>query len=198
MKRVFIIMKNWFELMENKQYCPVTITSNFNNTEHNSIKSNIIYRYVDPQKFIDSEDVQLKERDNNSFKINPSPKFGNEKRVFAHTHSKKRFLIKLGNQYNSVKSKSVAWFKYEDGVTLAFTFDNNRFFINYPIEQLSGFLESERFFQINRRFIINYNCIRNIHSWFNSRLKLEIAPKPDENIIVSRERVKDFKLWLDM
>ena len=58
-------------------------------------------------------------------------------------------------------------------------------------------LDAHLFFQINRKYIVNIECIRNIHTWFNSRFKIEIVPKPEEDIIVSRERSKDFKLWLD-
>ncbi|MBN1985113.1 MAG: response regulator transcription factor [Prolixibacteraceae bacterium] len=110
---------------------------------------------------------------------------------------KRRFLIKLGDRYRSVKSENIAWFLFDEGLTFAVTFENSRFPVNHSIEQLSKMLDSHLFFQINRKYIVNIECIRNIHTWFNSRFKIEIVPKPEEDIIVSRERSKDFKLWLD-
>ena len=110
---------------------------------------------------------------------------------------KKRFLVKLGDRYRSVKSEDVSWFAYDEGLTFAMTFENTRFPVNYSIDQLSEVLDGDIFFQINRKYIIHIESIKNIHTWFNSRFKIELEPRPHEDIIVSRERAKDFKLWLD-
>ncbi|NCB07085.1 MAG: LytTR family transcriptional regulator, partial [Bacteroidia bacterium] len=68
---------------------------------------------------------------------------------------------------------------------------------DYSVDQLSEILDNVLFFQINRKYIVNAESIRNIHTWFNSRFKIELMPKTAEDIIVSRERAKEFRQWLD-
>jgi len=53
------------------------------------------------------------------------------------------------------------------------------------------------FFRINRKVLINISSIQKVSSYFNSRLKLNLGSLDEENCIVSRERVNDFKAWLD-
>jgi DNA-binding LytR/AlgR family response regulator len=54
------------------------------------------------------------------------------------------------------------------------------------------------FFQINRKMIVNIKSVKNISSWFNSRLKLKLIPPQSEDAVVSRERTSSFKEWLDI
>ena len=53
------------------------------------------------------------------------------------------------------------------------------------------------FHRINRKMVISLPSIAAIHEYFNSRLKLELKPKPSFEVIVSRDRVKVFKSWLN-
>jgi DNA-binding LytR/AlgR family response regulator len=57
-------------------------------------------------------------------------------------------------------------------------------------------MDSDTFFRINRKVIVNISSVTKISTWFNSRLKLQLNPPVGEDIVVSRERVKDFKTWL--
>mgnify|MGYP003630498928 CR=1 FL=1 len=58
-------------------------------------------------------------------------------------------------------------------------------------------LNPEYFFRVNRTFIIHVNAIKDIIDFSNSRLKLILNSYSETEIIVSRERVKDFKSWID-
>ena len=70
---------------------------------------------------------------------------------------------------------------------------------SYPIdqnlEQLYQELEPSQFYRANRGQIVNINFIADIISYSNSRLKV-ILPDGQREIIIARERVKDFKDWL--
>jgi len=44
---------------------------------------------------------------------------------------------------------------------------------------------------------IKINSISKVKTYFNSRLKINILNLLDDEGIVSRERVNDFKKWLD-
>ena len=52
------------------------------------------------------------------------------------------------------------------------------------------------FFRVSRKFVVNVNHIRDMISYTNSRLQVKMNKFTDLEIVVSRERVKDFKDWL--
>ncbi|NNK21641.1 MAG: LytTR family transcriptional regulator, partial [Flavobacteriaceae bacterium] len=64
-------------------------------------------------------------------------------------------------------------------------------------EQLESELTPKIFFRVSRKYVININHIRDIISYTNSRLQIKLNKTSDQEIIVSRERVRDFKLWLE-
>ncbi len=110
---------------------------------------------------------------------------------------KERFLVRVGQQMIYISVSDIQYFYSEDGLAYAKTTDNKRHLVDYTLEQLDESLDPKYFFRINRKVITHVNAIQKIAPYFNSRLKLEIKPKADFDVIVSRERVNDFKKWLD-
>ena len=110
---------------------------------------------------------------------------------------KSRFMVRLGDNISSIKTEEVAYFVSEDGSVLLCSNAGKRFVIDYTVEQLESILDPKVFFRINRKVIINYSSIEKVGSYFNSRLKIASPFLDEESSIVSRERVGDFKLWLD-
>jgi len=110
---------------------------------------------------------------------------------------KERFLVKMGQQLNYLNVCDIAYFYSEDGLLHALDQKNKRHLIDYTLDQLEALLSPDHFFRINRKNIISLSAIGKIHTYFNSRLKLDLIPKTDQEVIVSRDRVNDFKQWLD-
>lgn len=110
---------------------------------------------------------------------------------------KERFLIKLGDNYTYCNIKNAAYFMSDAGFTYLITWQNNSYIIDDKLEELETLLNPNDFFRINRKFIIHSNGIEKISSYFNSRLVLQIKPKPKEDVIVARDRVNNFKNWLN-
>ncbi len=110
---------------------------------------------------------------------------------------RERFLVKVGMQFKSILTEEVAYFYYNDGLSYLQT-SNKCLPIDYTLDQLIEELDPKEFFRINRQFIISLKCIEEIHSYFNSRLLLTLSPKPASEVIVSRERVLNFKIWAGM
>ncbi len=111
---------------------------------------------------------------------------------------KKRFLIKLGEQFQSVSVSEIAFFQYDDGMCYALTLTGKRFPLDHSLEQLEGMLNPLEFFRINRQYLVTIKGISEIHSYFNSRLLLKLNPETPTEVIVSRDRVADFKRWMDL
>ncbi len=110
---------------------------------------------------------------------------------------KKRFLIKTGDSYKTINSSDIAFLESEEGLTFATLFNKQKYIVDYSIADLSNQMDATSFFQINRKIIVNIESVKKITSWFNSRLKIKLDPPAKEDIVVSRERVKGFKQWLD-
>ena len=112
------------------------------------------------------------------------------------TNFKSRFLVKQGEQFVVVPIEKVAYFQFLDGYTHLFTFDGKKVLLDESIDATSQQINPQIFFQVNRKTIINIQAIKKISSWFNSRLKVELNPQSPEEVIVSRNRVKEFKDFL--
>jgi DNA-binding LytR/AlgR family response regulator len=86
---------------------------------------------------------------------------------------------------------------YEEKVVMLTTNTGKRFTVDYSIETLDGILNPADFFRISRKAIININSIQKVSNYFNGRLKLATNALSGDDAIVSRERVSEFKAWLD-
>jgi two-component system response regulator LytT len=71
-----------------------------------------------------------------------------------------------------------------------------KYIVDYTMDKLEAFAEPQRFFRINRQFLIAIYSIDNIHNYFNGRLLLQLRPPVDKEVVINRERVTDFKAWM--
>jgi len=110
---------------------------------------------------------------------------------------KKRFIVKHGQSIETFETSEIHHFETHESLTFLFTVKNNRFAIDYSLEQLEAMLQPKDFFRINRKIIINIKSIEKVQTYFNGRLILKTNYLDDEAKIVSRERVNEFKKWLD-
>ncbi len=110
---------------------------------------------------------------------------------------KERFLVKRGATIQSIPSDRIAYFHFEDRATLLITQDNHRFPVNQTLDELELVLNPQAFTRANRQFIVHISAIDKIHPWFKGRLKLDLSPKQSTDLVVSAEKTKQFKRWLD-
>jgi len=108
-----------------------------------------------------------------------------------------RFIGRINNQLVYVKAKDIAWLQFARGTTWATTVTNQRVPLDYSLDQIEQLLDKHLFFRINRQFIIQIDAIKKITTYYNSRLILQLAPDVDTDVIISRERVTEFKNWLE-
>lgn len=110
---------------------------------------------------------------------------------------KKRFLVKTGAQFKHIPVENISYFVSEDGLSLAYTLDKKKYFVDYTLDELIRLIDPSFFFRVNRKFIVNPDSIISVKTYFSRRLLIEMTPSYTEDIIVSKERVKQFKSWLD-
>ncbi|RRQ47000.1 LytR/AlgR family response regulator transcription factor [Chryseobacterium sp. SC28] len=104
-----------------------------------------------------------------------------------------RILVKIGYNLKVVSINEVSCFYSENKIVYLQTKERN-FPTDFTLDELENVLEESKFFRVNRQFIISSDYIKNIHT--SPNYKVDLAFQPDEEITVSRERVKDFKEWL--
>ncbi len=110
---------------------------------------------------------------------------------------KKRFTARVGQHIKIINTDEVECFYSQDKGTFAATIDGRNYVLDTTLENLEEELSPKKFFRVSRKFYVNINHINDIISYTNSRLKIKLNHYNEQEIIVSRERVKSFKLWLE-
>src|SRR5690606_7689816 len=110
---------------------------------------------------------------------------------------KKRFTTKIGQHIKMIYVDEIECFYSENKGTYAHTVEGRNYLLETSLEQLEQELSPEIFFRISRKFYVNINAIKDIVSYTNSRLQLKLNSYTEQEVVVARERVKDFKLWLE-
>lgn len=110
---------------------------------------------------------------------------------------KNRFAIKVGQHIKMIYVDQITCFFSENKTTYIATTDGRNYMIDISLEVLETQLDPHQFYRVNRKFLVRLKAIEDIISYTNSRLKLKLTNFIDGEIIVSREKVKDFKNWLE-
>jgi two-component system response regulator LytT len=107
-----------------------------------------------------------------------------------------RFLVKQGQKLVSVETTEIAYF-YDDGRLCYFTTWNKlKYVVDYNMDELEIMLNPDTFYRANRGFIICIKSVAQIHNYFNGKLKLDLNPPTDKEVLVSREKAMEFKEWM--
>ena len=111
--------------------------------------------------------------------------------------TKSRFMVKVGEKIKTITVEEILAFYSFEKTTFLHTTTHRNYIIDYSLEELESMLDREHFFKINRKYIVSIDACSQIIAWSNHRLKIDIEGIDDQKIVVARERVRDFKLWLD-
>jgi len=110
---------------------------------------------------------------------------------------KKRFSVKVGQHLKLINIEDIECIYSENKGTYAYTNEGRNYLLDLTLDQLEEELEPDVFFRVSRKFYVNINAIKDIISYTNSRLQIKLSHFDEQEIIVARERVKDFKNWLE-
>jgi two-component system response regulator LytT len=109
---------------------------------------------------------------------------------------RKRFLVRQGQKLISVEVNEIAYFYIDERVSLFHTFQGQKYIVDYTLDELVDLLEPESFFRINRGMIVTHRAVAQIQPYFNNRYALILRPDLNKEVIVSREKTQDFKIWM--
>ncbi|MDO9580045.1 MAG: LytTR family DNA-binding domain-containing protein [Bacteroidales bacterium] len=110
---------------------------------------------------------------------------------------KKRFLVKTGLHIRSIPVEEILYFYSLEKATFASIIGGKTLLFDHTLEQLGSLLDPSHFFRVNRKYIVSLDAITDIITYSKYRLKLVLKNCTDKDILVSREKMQDFKRWLD-
>jgi DNA-binding LytR/AlgR family response regulator len=110
---------------------------------------------------------------------------------------KNRFMVKSGSRIETIPTEDIHHFQTRDSITFLVTPQGKRFAVDYTLDEIENLVSPQTFFRINRKTILHIRSIVNVQAYTNSRLQVIAEFLEPDHAIVSRERVNDFKQWLD-
>jgi DNA-binding LytR/AlgR family response regulator len=189
-----------FEIFQQTQVtCPVIFTTAYDQYAMKAFKVNSIDYILKP---VDRQELEVAVK-----KLKSVSAGGHDQQQLISNISnavemlmkkfKTRFVIKVGEHLRTIEVNDIRYFYSQDKASFCATSDNRNFILDYSMEQLDGMVDPKEFFRINRKYIVRSGSIQDIISYTNSRLRLVLKGCDDNDIIVARERVQEFKEWLD-
>ncbi len=189
-----------FSIFEQTQIdCPVVFTTAYDEYALKAFKVNSIDYILKP---VDPDDIQStlnKFKKLGFTKPDTSAMLGNIHNALQSLtkKTKSRFVVKIGEHLKTTAVEDILYFYSQDKATFCFTRENRSIVLDYTLEQIQEMVDDDRFFRINRKYLICEEAFTDIVTYLNSRLKLSLKGSDDKDIVVARERVQEFKAWLD-
>jgi len=180
--------------------CPIIFTTAYDEYMLSAFKTNGLDYLLKPIK---EEDLKRSiEKFKRFHNTNDGNQLGQVKELLKALESKKatyreRFLVKIGDRLIPIKSYDIAYFSYRDGGTEIIHQTGKSYLIDQPLDELESELDPSKFFRLNRQFLASIDSIDVIHRYFNGKLKIDLKPTPEEEVLVSREKASRFKSWMD-
>ncbi len=184
-----------FEIFSNEEIDkPVIFTTAFDEFAVDAFKVNSIDYLLKPITFTDLSKA-LKKLKRLQQQFSRPQKFAAAIEKLSNKSYKDRFLVSIGNHIRSIPVNDISAFQAEGRDVSLFTLEGKEYLIEYKLEALKELLDPKQFFRVNRSFIVALNTINDVTVYSNRRLKLILKHRMDGEIIVSREKVGDFKKW---
>lgn len=175
---------------------PVIFTTAFDEFAIDAFKVNSIDYLLKPVTFTDLSKALTKLKSMRAQLTQPMI-IGDLAAQLGKSSHKDRFLVRIGNHIHSVPTVDIAYFYAEGRDVYLKRSNGKKYLIEYTLEALEGLVDPRKFYRSNRSFIIGIHAIEDVIIYSNRRLKLSLLPKMEGEVIVSRERVSQFKHWFE-
>ena len=111
---------------------------------------------------------------------------------------RERFLIPhRSDEFQIIPVSEVSHITIRDGVVRLCTLAGKHHTLNMTLEEVESQLDPRRFMRVNRQFIISAVAVQKLSTYFLGKVRIHMTALPDEEIIVSKDKVAIVKRWLD-
>lgn len=176
--------------------CPVIFTTAYDEYWQEAFEHNSIDYLLKPVKQ-DKLEAALKKYDvlKKYFAANFQQLLRSQEKEQPKGH-KKRFLVKRGTDYISIKTENIAYFYAAHKLVCLVDNSGQKFILDQSLADIEKLLDPAQFYRVNRKYLIHLNAIKKIKTWPKSKLQLEIEPSVSEDIVISQENTAAFKEWM--
>ncbi len=108
-----------------------------------------------------------------------------------------RFLAVNGKKIKSIPVGQVAYFSAQGRYTQLVTKANEKYLLDHSLENIIGKVDPQLFFRVNRQMIVGFDAITSMMAWSRSRIKIELSPAAEIEVVSSIDNTAEFKRWLD-
>ena len=121
----------------------------------------------------------------------------NKVKAMLQNPYKIRFVVRIGEHIKAVGVNDISFIYSSDKATLIRTVSGRDFALDGSIDQITSEMDPAKFFRVSRKYLISIDHVTDIIAYSGSRLKVVMKGIEHDEIIVSREKVGDFKKWLE-
>lgn len=175
---------------------PVIFTTAYDEYALKAFKVNSIDYLLKPIDLVELGNAIDKFKESNMLKEIPAPVFDNILQSLTKNY-KNKFVIKVGEHIKVFTTDDVQCFYSMEKYSFLKNNSGRDYAISYSLDQLENLLDPARFFRINRKCIVSFQAIKDIISYSSSRLLIKLHSFESDELIVSREKVQDFRKWLE-
>lgn len=108
-----------------------------------------------------------------------------------------RFMVHYKDKIKTVMVDEVAYFYADSKAVFMTLHDGKSYDLHFSLEQLEEKLNPKYFFRANRKFIVNIRSVKEASIFSKSKLKLNLQPTSEIEVIVSSQKASKFKQWLN-
>ncbi|MEO0572869.1 MAG: LytTR family DNA-binding domain-containing protein [Bacteroidota bacterium] len=109
-----------------------------------------------------------------------------------------KVIVSNGRRKLVFQISDIAFFGIENDVTFAFTFKGQQYLIENSLSELERKMGPDKFFRINRQYIVSKNAVIDFNPLTNQRIRVRFSAQQDSDLSaeISRYKSAKFKKWI--
>ncbi len=185
-----------FEILEKVDVeAPIVFTTAYDQYAIRAFKYNSVHYLLKP---IEEEELKNALEKYRNAHLEPlAPQKTKVLKEDVKSRFKRRFVSRIGDRIEIILTEEIQFFYSENKGTYAKTVSGKNFLLDQPLEEVENMLDPEVFFRLNRKYLAQMKSIHEIRAYSNGRVRVELADCDDRDIVLSRERTRAFKDWIN-
>ncbi|MCB0648498.1 MAG: response regulator transcription factor [Saprospiraceae bacterium] len=135
-------------------------------------------------------------KDELSEAIGKAKVFTNPVPIDNTTPYKTNLLAKFGAKVKNVEVSDIAYVHSRDKISYIHLHSGAKIATDFRLQDFEEMLDPTAFFRINRQYIASKNAIDQMVTHNASRFKVSLKPPIEDDIVISTEKTREFKKWL--
>lgn len=107
------------------------------------------------------------------------------------------FLVHIYDGFKLVKTADISYFFSENGSVRAYLSDGNSVVISQSLNDLEQQLNPNLFFRVSRQYMVSIESVDKLTNFFKCKMTLSLHGFPNLQIVVSKDKIRQLKNWLD-